>query len=120
VASRVRYAILDDAGDEAPLWELTWALSELRDGSRIEIHPPMTIDEVRRVLEELLRDGHVSLFVMDDPQGPLLALDDALQTVGEDANWTPPATSGQDRAYALVLTDSGEAEYRAEYEAQKA
>jgi hypothetical protein len=94
----------------SPLWELTWGLSEVRDGSTIEIHAAMSIDEVRPVLEGLLRDGHVALYVMDDPQGPLLTLDDALGAVADDANWTPPATSGQRVAYALVLTATGEAE----------
>ncbi len=42
----IRYAILDDASDEANLWELPWnAINE----NGVEIHPRRTVEEVRLV-----------------------------------------------------------------------
>jgi hypothetical protein len=117
VPDTVRLAILDDAFDEAPLWELQWGLEMITDGEKVQVHPLRSMDEMRPVLAELLREGHVELYRMDDPQGPTLSLDQALAAVAVDAHWQPGAIA---EAYCVVITASGEDQYRVEHEASRA
>ena len=106
----IRYAILDHAGDDANLWELPWSLSDHVGGGTVEIHPPRTVDEVRPHLIDLVREGHVELYRMNDPRGPKLSLDEALAVVADDTNWYPPTET----AYCVITTDSGDREYEIE------
>lgn len=117
MGSRARYAVLDMAGDQSPLWELTWGAQLVeRDDTLRELHPRMPVPEVRPALEELLRAGHVEVFDWEEPDAPPLRLEAALAIVADDRNWVPPAESGQARAYGVDVTASGEDEYRRERE----
>jgi hypothetical protein len=88
----------------------------ITDGEEVQVHPSRSVAEVRPVLTELLRQGHVELYRMDDPQGPTLPLDEALAAVVDDSHWQPGAI---EKAYCVVITESGEREYRVEYEASR-
>jgi hypothetical protein len=115
--NRIRYAILDHAGDDAPLWELTWGLSVGEGRKLVEVHPPMTVAEARPWLDELLRDGHVKMYDWDAPDDSQpLDLEAALSIINDDANWEP--RESRDRvAYSVQTTESGEEEYKKEHAA---
>jgi hypothetical protein len=116
VSDTVLLAILDSAFDEAPIWELLWEMTMVTDGKEIQVHPPRSVGEVRPVLIQLLREGHVELYRMDDPQAPALSFDQALAVLADDSHWQPGAMA---EAYGVVSTESGEDRYRAEYEASR-
>jgi hypothetical protein len=54
----VRFAILDEAFDEVPLWQLPWGMEMITDGEKVQVHPPWSMDEVRPVLAGYF-EGHV-------------------------------------------------------------
>jgi hypothetical protein len=54
----VRFAILDDAFHEVPLWQLPWGMEMITDGEKVQVHPPWSMDEVRPVLAGYF-EGHV-------------------------------------------------------------
>jgi hypothetical protein len=54
------------------------------------------------------------LYAIAKPTSPPLRLQEALSVVADERNWVPPAESGQPVAYAVFLTDSGEAQYELE------
>jgi hypothetical protein len=108
VRDDLRYLVLDVAGDEAMLWELTWGLDMLApDGSRTPIHLPVAVEEVRPVVAELVAQGFVALYDNDDPQGATLSGEQAQAVIADDGNWIVQSESGKEAAYALVLTDAG-------------
>jgi hypothetical protein len=112
-----RYALLDHASDEAFLWDLTSALTS--DG--IEVHQRATIDQRRPHLEELLQAGHLQLIEVTDPQQRLLDLNEALQVIADDRHWIAPRKGeGATVIYAIVTTESGDREFRREYDAHRA
>jgi hypothetical protein len=113
MANPVRYAILDSATDSSPLWELPWPLSHATDEGPVEIHPRRTMKEIRPVLVELLREGHVEIYPYREPEASALPLDDALAAISVDANWNPETTQED---YGVTLTESGERELRGERE----
>src|SRR3954451_6645140 len=104
----IRYAILDHAGDDAMLWELPWPLSQSVGGETVELHPRWTVDEVRPVLVDLLREGHVELYRFGEADGPTLALEESIAAVASDANWDPAMA---ETAYCVITTESGDREY---------
>lgn len=106
-----RYAILDHASGEAALWEITQGLTDIRDGERKETHRAFALADVRPVLVELLREGHVELYDLLDPRGPMLTLDEALVVVADETNWSPSTATRQTH---LVLTEAGTDELRRE------
>jgi hypothetical protein len=110
VSHPIRYAILDHASDEANLWELPWSLSV----SGVEVHPRRTMDEVRPWLVELLREGHVEMWLESDGNVVELDLDDALAATAQDDNWDPKSAH---EVYLLHTTESGDAEFLLERKA---
>ena len=111
----IRWCIVEDADDEAPLRELTWRHTVL-DGRPCERErqgrPERTVAEVRPELIALIREGHVELYKMERSPNESIAVEPeaALAVVADDANWNVPAESGRDVVYALRLTASGEQE----------
>jgi hypothetical protein len=113
VTNPIRYAILDDASDEANLWELPWnAINE----NGVEIHPRRTVEEVRPWLIDLVRDGHVVIFRMDEPDAPNLELDEALAVIADEDNWDPARAQ---TVYGVITTESGDREHELERNAAK-
>jgi hypothetical protein len=106
VAHPVRYVILDDAVDQPALWHLTNRLSSSGEGMA-EIRPGRAVDELRPHLMDLLREGHIEVFLFREPQSPALPLDQALAAVADDSNWTPQTTATW---YGVITTESGERE----------
>ena len=115
-----RYQLLDHGTDESPLWDVRRGITEhLSDGRRTDRHRERVPEELRRELERLLRDGHVELYEMSDPDQRVLRLDEALAVIAVERNWSSPDDPGEserrETIYALVLTDSGDDEFRQEY-----
>jgi hypothetical protein len=109
VRDDLRYLVLDLAGDEAMLWELTWGMDLLGPhGQRTPIHLAFAVEEVRPVLAELVAQGLVELYDNDDPTGPTLSRDQAQAVIADDGYWIVQSESGKEAAYALALTDVGE------------
>ncbi len=77
-------------------------------GRAREVHPERTIAELRPELSALLRDGYVELH----SDAPALDVAAADAVVGDDTYWTVPSVSGRETSYAVVLTESGDQEYR--------
>jgi len=111
VSDDIRYLVLDLAGDEAMLCELTLGTRALDwDGNEIEVHARRSPDEVRPVLSELVARGFVELYDFRDPPGPTLGPDAADAVIADDRCWIAQDESGEDAGYALTLTDAGEEE----------
>ena len=111
VTDDIRYLVLDSAGDESMLWELTWGLRVIDgDGNEVEVHARRSVDEVRPVLAELVSRGFVELYDFRDPPGPTLEREQAQAVIADDGYWIVQSESDKDAAYALTLTDAGEAE----------
>jgi hypothetical protein len=106
-------AVLDHAVDGAPLWELLLGLQENRGlGVNVEVHPSLSVHQVRPVLGRALSDGHVEIYELSAPEKDL-DLSAALTVVADPANWVP-SHSG----YGVCLTDSGREELQREYESR--
>jgi hypothetical protein len=116
VSSPIRYAILDHASDDCPLWEISWGLQQSIDGHLVEIHPRLPVQEVMPHLLDLLREGHVEVYRYDEPQEPSLSLEHALAVTADAANWDPATAKPP---YGVVTTESGDREFRIEYEAAR-
>jgi len=116
VPDPIRYAILDHASEDSPIWELAWSLNQIVGGRTVELHPRLPVKDVQPHLLDLLRERHVEVYPLEDPSGPSLSLEDALVVASDEANWD--AATAKTR-YGVVLTESGEREYRAEYEAAR-
>jgi hypothetical protein len=116
VRNAARYALLDAAADESPLWDVRLGLIDHIDGEPVETHRPMTVEDLRPELEALLRSGHVELDDMTDPAHRLLPLTDALAVIADDRNWFSPMALGEDEEretiYALITTEAGDDELR--------
>jgi hypothetical protein len=117
----IRYQLLDHATDESALWDARFGIEEVAaDGRTVSRHRQRKPNELRPGLAELLRQGHVQLFELTDPESRVLSLDEALAAIADDKNWYSPDSRGDREArptiYALLLTESGEAEFRQEYE----
>ena len=107
----IRYLVLDSAGDESMLWELTWGSRVIDgDGNEVEVHARRSVDEVRPVLAELVSRGLVKLYDFRDPPGPTLEREQAEAVIADDGYWIVQSESNKDAAYALTLTDAGEEE----------
>jgi hypothetical protein len=64
----VRLRLLNDAVEEAALWELPWGAETVNcAGEKVLLEPAVTIDALRPDLERLLREGAVELYEIDDP-----------------------------------------------------
>jgi hypothetical protein len=115
----VRYQLLDHATDEAPLWECGFPITEHTAAGMRERHRSRSPEELQPELERLLRAEHVQLYEMTDPENRLLTLADALIVIADEINWHSPLALGHSEPrqviYALVLTESGEQEFRREY-----
>lgn len=86
-----RYQLLDHATDESPLWDTRAGITtRTADGRVIERHRERTPEELRPELESLLRDGHVELYEMTDPEQHVLDLSEALAVIADDHNWYSP------------------------------
>jgi hypothetical protein len=112
----MRYAILDHATDDAALWELAWSLSQFINGRDVVIHPRRPVSEVLLHLLDLLREGHVEIYLDENPQEPSLPLEEALAVAADDANWDPASAKA---SYRVVATKSGDDEYENEYAAAR-
>jgi hypothetical protein len=94
VRSDIWYLVLDTAGDEGMLWELTWGSQLLQPGGQeVEIHAPSTVEEVRPVLAEAVTRGLVELYDASDPQGPTLNHERAQAVIGDDGFWIAQSES---------------------------
>ena len=86
MADPVRFAILDQANDEATPSGSFAALSE----SRVEIRPRRSVEDIRPCLAELLNQGHRRHFSDGRADAPDLALDEAIHVIADDDKWEPP------------------------------
>jgi hypothetical protein len=115
----VRYQLLDHATDEAPLWDCGFPITEHTAAGTRERHRSRSPEELQPELERLLREEHVQLYEMTDPEHRLLTLTEALNVMADGVNWHSPLALGysepREVIYALVLTDSGEQEFQREY-----
>lgn len=110
-----RYAILAAIDADPPLWELLWGLSVVVGKEIRPIDPPMTLEDLRPALEDLLHEGHIRLYDFRSDGDEYLALEDALRVVADDRSWLTPTETEQPETWAaLTATDSGEVEYRRE------
>jgi hypothetical protein len=114
VADRIRYAVLDHAGDDAALWELPLALHQDVDDRLIEAHPRRTVEQVMPHLLDLLREGHVEMYPYDDPNRTRLSLEVALAAASDPSNWDPAAAKLR---CGVITTESGDDEYETERDA---
>ena len=116
-----RYQLLDHATDDAPLWETRMGITTHATDERvIERHQERTPDELRPELETLLRDGHVQLYEMTDPNQRVLNLTEALAVIADDHSWYSPVALDEpeerETIYGLSLTESGGEQFRVERE----
>jgi hypothetical protein len=116
-----RYQLLDHATDDAPLWETRFGITtHAADGRVVEQHRERTPDELRPELQSLLRDGHVELYEMNDPEQQVLDLAGAFAVIADDLNWYSPIAlgelEGRETIFALSLTESGGEQFRLERE----
>jgi len=114
VARPIRFAILDDAIDQPALFHLTSGSEQVNGEDVVEIHPAYTRDEVRPHLVDLLREGHVEVWLFREPESPALPLDEALSVVADDSNWNSETA---EIWYGVVTTTSGDNEHLVEKEA---
>ena len=112
----IRYAVLDHAADQAALWHLTDSVRTWRTDGVVEVRPPRTVDDIRPHLEDLLREGHVELFLFQEPESPALRLQEALAAVADDSNWDSETA---DTWYGVITTDSGVQRLRVEAQAYR-
>jgi hypothetical protein len=114
MADLVRYAVLDHASDDAPLWELPLAIHQAAGDQMIEVHPRRTVEQVMPHLLDLLREGHVEMYPYDDPNGTCLSLEVALAAASDPSNWDPAAAKLR---CGVITTQSGDDEYETERDA---
>ena len=88
------------------------------DGRVIERHRERTPEELRPELASLLREGHVELYEMTDPEQHVLDLTEALVVIADDRSWYSPIALDEpevrETIYALSLTESGGDQFRLE------
>lgn len=115
VARSTRYQVLLEASEAATMWELPWTHSTVVDGELREDFPASSVEEMQRVLIDLLREGHVQLY-LDDSGPVILDVDAAVEAAARAQNWDPD--EGDSVGYLLTTTESGERELQAMYEAE--
>jgi hypothetical protein len=113
VPGSLRYRILDYACEDSMLWSLPWPVSHAVGDELVEIHPQLTVDEVRPVLIDLLHEGHVELYRLGEERRPTLSREEALAAVADDTNWEPTKA---ETSYCVITTDSGDRELESEIE----
>jgi hypothetical protein len=111
--------LLDHATDESELWDTRMGITTYAtDGRVIERHRERTPDELRPELESPLRDGHLEMYEMTDPEQRVLDLTEALAVIADDHNWYSPIALGEserrETIYALSRTESGGEQFRLE------
>jgi hypothetical protein len=116
MAHPIRYAVLDHASDDAALWELPLALHQSVDGRMKEVHHRREVQHVMPHLLDLLREGHVEMYQYDEPNGPTLALDDAIAFASDSSNWDPATATVR---CGVITTESGDDEYEIERDAAR-
>lgn len=94
--------VLVNALEEGYVCELLPASYLITDHGKEQDFPALPVQEARAVLDRLIIDGLVGLYLLDDPAGELLG-QAALARTADPATWTIPASGG----LCLFLTPAG-------------
>jgi hypothetical protein len=107
---RVKYQLLDHATEESPLWDVRRGITTSGSDNVVFLdHRDRTPEELIPELEQLLRDRHVALYEMADPERAMTT-DEAIAVIRDERHWyfsPPDPPSEKPTGYCLFITDTG-------------